>query len=241
MIQQIKKYDLENMSCMVAVRENSERHYDSANSILHGLGHLIAAGLTNDGMMMDYEKTSKIKPLYQAGLEAEYIANIYHRVLGDFSSDEFELMTKKPAEYNKWLLQEANNSFDNVAIENKQLIEGMQIENYEELLQDENKNKNHLKGMQNYSKKYTQQQNYPMQPSIEELVWHAEKAAKICCNIYEKYGKFPIEIGQRIEELPLKAFSIDNISPWDIQQQNQRTLLYREYYRDKPHDLTVNL
>lgn len=211
---------------------NSDKHYR-----FHDFAHLISAGWTNPTMMMDYNNAKKIKPLYQAGLESEYIAGIYQRIFGEFGiNEDFCPLDTSSSEYKEKLESIARITQKSVSFENSMLLDGLKNSSTEQL-EAENSNKNHIHGMVNYLTKYLQSGQIALLPTVDELIWHANKAVELCMQIHDKYGKYLSEMNEvEIMSLPIDYCKLDNISPLDISEQNLRTHLYRDFYKNSTNN-----
>lgn len=218
---------LPDITCGIATKGYAAKFYDYPID-RHDFFHLIVAGLTNPDMFMDYKKTAQIKPLYQASYECECFAVLYDDIVRNYGK------TIKPEEVDEQRLYTYIDDAIKYADKRiKELLDKSYTRTTEQLGRI-NINKNHLRGNISYLKQpYKNLDDFLWRPPFEEMMWHAHKAVELCELVKDRCGKYPSEIGtKKIMELPLKLFSIDNVSPWDTKHQNERQILHERLYRN---------
>lgn len=227
------------LSVAEAVRDYDSRHYREELSPLHGLSHLLAAGLMQPGNMLNYAQAAQDRPLYQAGFEAEYIAAIYQSVLNNSARiDELEAL---PDDFqNKMMKMTIDGEVQKIQSVTERFIKsnlntppssrnahGKAMHHYLKYLQNEGIIQPKEEGMR---REWTVDKDRLWRPDEEELEFHYKKAMELCRNFKTKNVMYPGFLIDMLGDLPLAVFSIDNTSKEDRQHREERAELRQAMY-----------
>ncbi len=247
---------LAEMPILQAVLHCESKHYGIKDySVLkseHAIAHLIGAGLARDGLLMNYARAEHDKPLYQAGLQSEFMGDLYSQFCfkdqstidtGDTSDQGIKTMARD-------------------FLRKEEMEQEKDIKNTLIMLDDSKHTYGHTKHYK-HAKHYIDyltnagiltnvsvgniyilfelNSKKMWKPNIEEVAFHIRKALKIREKIEEWFDKHTNEERNidTIMKMPLSTIMIDNTSKEDIAEREERARLRKEFYGAKTvgHDL----
>lgn len=258
----IKRGDQEalaHLSVGDAVKHYSLRHY-GFHTFEHDFGHFIAAGLARGGKLMNYREAEHDKPLYQAGLEAEYIAAAYLTVFYGQATNIIDTSYCAPENLRMLSKKQYNNALDRWVeeiIERTTAINLNIVNEWQEQFHPDgpfSQNSQHNAGIRSFLKDLDDKTSLVgpfkrsvwkkdfWKPPVEEVRWHLEKALELYNRLQKEHPTLdPGYLICYLPTFPLKDFILDYDSPWDEKNRTARKALHDQLYKNTDKSAAANV